>query len=263
MAPYFIDYILNKIDKWEDPLLEAFYEGGFEVYTTLDLEHQKIAEEEVKKQILKINENAELYIKTAGVKGVDTELFTILESMGKIFPIAPTIVKKASPLEKFKYHTKEKLLDKLELLTYLSPVPQISRATEYFRKDNLNYDLKLSSQGAFLSIEPRTGYITSLVGGADFSPKNQYNRALLAQRQLGSVFKIFVYGSAIENRIMSTKSSILDAPFTTLTQEGEAWSPVNYSEGYFGTVSLDRAFSFSLNTSAVQTYFKVGAEPHY
>ena len=46
-----------------------------------------------------------------------------------------------------------------------------------------------STNAAFISIEPKTGYILTMVGGAEFSQQNQFNRALKADRQIGSTIK--------------------------------------------------------------------------
>jgi penicillin-binding protein 1A len=52
----------------------------------------------------------------------------------------------------------------------------------------------MSVEGAMIAIEPSTGYITVMVGGAEFSVDNQFNRAMQARRQPGSAFKPFVTG---------------------------------------------------------------------
>ncbi|HRP68794.1 MAG TPA: transglycosylase domain-containing protein, partial [Turneriella sp.] len=41
-----------------------------------------------------------------------------------------------------------------------------------------------TTNAAFISIEPKTGYILAMVGGAEFSSQNQFNRALKAERQI-------------------------------------------------------------------------------
>ena len=43
-------------------------------------------------------------------------------------------------------------------------------------------------QGAIVAIDPLTGSVRAMVGGYDFS-KSEFNRAVDARRQAGSVFK--------------------------------------------------------------------------
>ena len=50
-----------------------------------------------------------------------------------------------------------------------------------------------------IAIDPRTGEVLALVGGRSYN-QSQYNRAIAAKRQPGSVFKPFVYLAAFERR---------------------------------------------------------------
>ncbi len=52
-------------------------------------------------------------------------------------------------------------------------------------------------QAALIAIDPRTGEILALVGGRSYN-QSQFNRAISARRQPGSVFKPFVYLAAFE-----------------------------------------------------------------
>ena len=53
------------------------------------------------------------------------------------------------------------------------------------------------AQAALIAVDPRTGEILALVGGRSYN-QSQYNRAVSARRQPGSVFKPFVYLAAFE-----------------------------------------------------------------
>ena len=64
----------------------------------------------------------------------------------------------------------------------------------------------MNVEGALIAIEPFSGYIRTMVGGSNFEVQNQYNRAVQARRQPGSAFKPFVYGAAIENRLVTTET---------------------------------------------------------
>ena len=57
---------------------------------------------------------------------------------------------------------------------------------------------KLLVQGAFIALDPGSGAILAMIGGRpDYH--DQYNRAVQAKRQPGSVFKPIVYTTAIDN----------------------------------------------------------------
>lgn len=106
-------------------------------------------------------------------------------------------------------------------------------------------------QGALVAIEPQTGYIKAMVGGRG---NDQFNRAILAERQPGSAFKPFVYLAAIESG-MSAATRIDDTPVSFGN-----WSPVNYDGKFRGTVSMRTALEQSLNTVAVKLANYVGVD---
>ena len=80
---------------------------------------------------------------------------------------------------------------------------------------------KLLVQGAFVALDPNSGAILAMVGGRpDYH--DQYNRAVQAKRQPGSVFKPIVYTTAIDNGYPVSKQ-LLNQPLVlrVLNSEGE------------------------------------------
>jgi penicillin-binding protein 1A len=104
-------------------------------------------------------------------------------------------------------------------------------------------------QAAIVAIDNPTGEIKAMVGGYSFED-SKFNRATQAFRQVGSSFKIYVYAAAIEKGF-SPFDTILDAPFTTVSG-GQAYSPKNYDEKFEGTITLRRALAGSRNVPAVK-----------
>ncbi|WP_413176135.1 transglycosylase domain-containing protein [Anabaena azotica] len=109
-------------------------------------------------------------------------------------------------------------------------------------------------EAALVSIDPRNGEIQAMVGGEDFS-KNQFNRVTQAQRQPGSTFKGFVYATAIATG-KSPYDSYLDAPLVV-----DGYEPKNYSEKFYGYMTMRDALTRSINTIAVRILIDVGYEP--
>ena len=107
-------------------------------------------------------------------------------------------------------------------------------------------------QGALVCIEPQTGYIKAMVGGRG---GDQFNRAVLAERQPGSAFKPFVYLAAIENGM--TAATVIDDK--KITYPG-GWTPLNYDHKFRGLVPLRSALEQSLNGVAVQIAQQVGPD---
>jgi penicillin-binding protein 1A len=87
-------------------------------------------------------------------------------------------------------------------------------------------------QGAAVLIENRTGCVLALVGGRD-AKESKFNRAIQARRQIGSVFKPFVYLAAFDKG-MRPNTEISDGPIRHGEIKGAAnWKPSN-SDGKFG-----------------------------
>ncbi len=105
-------------------------------------------------------------------------------------------------------------------------------------------DTPAGLQGALVSME-RDGAVRAMVGGKDYITSN-YNRAVTAQRQPGSAWKLFVYLAAIEAG-HKPDESIVDEPVTI-----DGWSPRNDERRFFGTINIRTAFALSLNTVAAK-----------
>ena len=113
---------------------------------------------------------------------------------------------------------------------------------------------KLLVQGAFVALDPTSGAILAMVGGRpDYH--DQYNRATQAQRQPGSVFKPFVYATAIDNGYPASKQ-LLNQPLVlrVLNSEGEweKWMPRNYDGTTSGLTTLREGVRKSINLVAVR-----------
>lgn len=115
-------------------------------------------------------------------------------------------------------------------------------------------------EGALLSFDLNTGEIRAMVGGVDIE-KSEYNRAVQAQRQVGSTFKPVVYAAAIEGRRYTAGSIVLDAPLSINTLDDKLWKPGNYSEEYLGNITLRRALALSKNTVTVRVIGDIGVDP--
>ncbi len=106
-------------------------------------------------------------------------------------------------------------------------------------------------QGALAAIDPRTGHIKAMVGGRG---NDQFNRAVMAERQPGSAFKPFVYLAAIESGL--TPNTVIDDTPVTFGD----WSPVNYDGKLHGRVTMRTALERSLNIPTVKLAQQVGPD---
>ena len=115
-----------------------------------------------------------------------------------------------------------------------------------------------SYQGAMVSIDPKTGGILVMIGGDGYTLQNQFNRAVQAKRQIGSVIKPFIYLYAFEGGAQPF-SSMMDTNYSYPQGPGKpAYSPRNFDRRYRGEITLETALSKSINTIAVKLLNDIG-----
>ena len=115
---------------------------------------------------------------------------------------------------------------------------------------------KLLVQAALIALDPQNGHILAMVGGRpEPHYHDQFNRAVQARRQPGSVFKPFVYTTAIDNGYPVTKQ-LLNQPVVlnvrNVTGEWEKWMPKNYDGSTGGLTTLREGLRRSLNLISVR-----------
>ncbi|SFG28317.1 PBP1A family penicillin-binding protein [Methylobacterium gossipiicola] len=109
---------------------------------------------------------------------------------------------------------------------------------------------KKAGQAAMVVMN-KEGAILAMVGGRDYE-ESQFNRAIQAKRQAGSLFKLFVYLTAYETGF-TPETVLVDRP----TQIGD-WEPQNSTGRFKGAMPLRTAFAQSVNTVAAQLADEVG-----
>jgi penicillin-binding protein 1B len=116
-------------------------------------------------------------------------------------------------------------------------------------------------QVALVVLDPHTGEIRALIGGRDYG-ESQLNHAL-AHRQPGSVFKPFVYAAAFDNTVQGmqpviTPATTVDDIPTTFDFDGKEYTPDNYGQEFYGTVTVRDALIRSLNVATVKVAEMIG-----
>jgi len=114
------------------------------------------------------------------------------------------------------------------------------------------------TDAAVIAIEPGTGRILAMIGGAtDGDPAHggEINMAL-SPRQPGSALKPFLYASAFEHGY-TPATALLDVPTAYPTVEGP-YQPLNFDRSFHGVVPLRVALASSLNVPAVRTLDALG-----
>jgi penicillin-binding protein 1A len=112
-------------------------------------------------------------------------------------------------------------------------------------------------QGAAIVLESATGAVRGLVGGWAFET-TKFDRATQAHRQVGSAFKPFVYGAALEAGF-TPADTLFDAPAVFMGADARlSYSPRNYYRKYYGIITLRRALEQSANVASVKLLDLIG-----
>ena len=131
-------------------------------------------------------------------------------------------------------------------------------------------------ESALMSLRLSDGAVLAMVGGYDYR-KSEFNRAIQANRQVGSTFKPLVYAAALDcNRhetdphcgpkgqeLLYTPSSIIvDSPIVGFKPKAgggvEAWKPGNAAGDFLGDTPLRRALVLSRNIVTLKIAQEMG-----
>ena len=256
LAPYFAEHVRGWMKEWAQKNDRNVYTGGLRVYTTLDSRMQKMANAAVEKQADGLQKVVDYeWSRRSNYKlGEDLEAYADAdpeEPFSYYWDTHPEVVDDhVRGTQRYKNLTGKQGLGEEEALEQL-------KSNEAFA-DSLRRELGHLSAG-LVSLDPRTGYVKTWVGGRDFE-KGKYDKVALAERQPGSTFKPFVYTAAIDNGY-SPYYTLKDSTFTYImegaTEENKNWSPSNFSGSSGQMKTLREGLANSLNTITARVMIKL------
>lgn len=256
LAPHFTMELKKDLQKWckshtkEDGQNYDIYRDGLRIYTTIDSKMQKYAEQAVQEWMSTLQ--AQFYKTKKGSKNGPFDTRMKAEDVEKNLRSA---MKQSG---RYKTAKEEGLSDDEIEKEFKTPVKMRvysyrgDRDTVMSPWDSIVY-YKYFLQCGLMSMETHTGHVKAWVGGIDF--KNfKYDHVRGAQRQVGSTFKPFVYGMAIQEGI----SPCAQYPNTTVC-DGD-WCPKNSSDYKEGEMmSLKEALAHSVNKISAYLIKQYGA----
>lgn len=251
-APYFTEYVRGiLLDKYGEEML---YNGGLQIYTTLDLRKQDAANKVMKESILMEQENYDKefrkYQKIFTSQNEDlVDMLSLVLGLDNI-PIGPH--KTRNNIEELS----REYDDLLYLSSFMMGLDDVNEKVFETRYNLANIVSRKKNQveGALITLNPKNGYIQAMVGGREFSYANQFNRAVLAKRQMGSSFKAIYYGIAVDNRLITAGDVFSDSPIVYYNEAGSEWTPRNYSGTFEGDQRIRQALQKSINVISVQVW---------
>jgi penicillin-binding protein 1A len=268
LAPYFVEevrrYLENKYGA------DQVHEGGLKVYTSLDVDLQKAANQAVLDGLAAYERRHgwKGHLQNVLTEGIDIDKYQhpdwddepevngYIHALVTSSEVGVVTVKfgrySAALAQSDAAWTLGKIHDLLQTgdICY---VKILSLNINGAARASLEQDS--GAQGALVAIDNTTGGINAMVGGRDFS-ESKFDRATQALRQVGSSFKPYVYTTVID-RGGSPDDTVLDEPVTFESGSGP-YSPHNYDDKFEGLITLRRALAQSRNIPALKLASKVG-----
>lgn len=254
LAPYFREHVKSQLMEWcennkkPDGTPYNLFTDGLKIYTTIDSKLQQYAEKAVSRQMADVQEQ-------------------FFDHWGKVKPwkgreeVVTDAVRRS---RRYRTLKEQGLSEEAIMKIFNTPVPmrlftwEGEKEVEASPLDSIKHHLQYLNAG-FLAVEPVTGQVKAWVGGInhDFFQYDHVRES--TKRQVGSIFKPFVFAMAIEKGIQPCELISAEKK-TYINEEGEPWTPRNSQYDYDVTYTMRGALAYSVNTVSVKLIQRAGID---
>ncbi|MCX7875751.1 MAG: PBP1A family penicillin-binding protein [Melioribacteraceae bacterium] len=224
LAPHFLEYVRQQLEKLSDKYGYDLYQDGLNIYTTLDSRMQKIAVKAVQTHLTNFQKRFDAAWRWEKYKDILNE--TIDRT------IKSTIEYKSATTSQEKQKVYAKFINNKSFI------------------DSIKNEEKKIEVG-FLAMDTKTGEIRAMVGGRDQKFMYGLNHVTQIKRQPGSAFKPIVYAVAIDNGLYPAYP-ILNQRFSYNDGSAKLWSPQNFDNKTGGFTTLRWGLAESINIIAAR-----------
>ncbi len=255
-APWFSEYVRVQL---EDMLLgsQDIYRSGLKVYTTLDLDYQKIADEVMDTGIKKVNDLYREQTDTRARHG-DATFVPLVEMLASVFDLGDVKAAGSRQRSETERIFNTEMGPVMDLVSTMFDIQELKKPAQISAEQLHRQEQKNIVEGALVCLDSRTGYMYAVVGGSRFSSTNQFNRAVQGGLQPGSSFKPLYYSAAIEQRKVTPATMIMDRPSVFWNDDGTPYVPLNFRGEWQGRVSVREALAKSMNVPSLKVLEAVG-----
>lgn len=258
-ALYFREAVASELEGWCKENGYDLYSSGLKIYTTINRDMQKYAEDAAIKQMKQVQRN---FNNHWGKKD------PWVDEQGNVIP--GFIEEIAQRLPVYKYLT-EKYSNHPDSVAYYLNKPHTVKLFDYDKgsieknistMDSIRYMVHFM-HCSMIAMEPQSGAVKAWVGDIDF--KSWKYDKVKAMRQPGSTFKLFVYTEAMNQGLTPCDKRrdeyISMKVFDKQKNQEVTWTPTN-ANGYFtgDSIPLKSAFARSINSIAVRLGQEMGIE---
>jgi penicillin-binding protein 1A len=256
-APWFSEYVRRELDSMMYGSMD-YYRDGYVVHTTLNLRHQEAAEKFMAEGLAKANRE---FSRSRGRSNVQAErtYVPIVDLLTLCFDLNDIHSTSSAQNEQKSLSRYTKTINPIVDMAALAFGIQDLKVATNMGFGNLKVNTEQNVvEGALISIENQTGYITAIVGGSHYDESNQLIRATQGNIQPGSSFKPLYYSAAIDSRKLTASSLIYDVPLVFHNEDGTPYIPLNFRGEWKGSVLLYDALSHSMNVPSLKVLDTIG-----
>jgi len=269
LAPYFLEAVRQHLEERYGS--QAVYESGLVVKTGLDPDLQRAADVALDRGLRRLDKLRGFRKPARNLVAENVDLEKTPQwlrepAVGEILPAVVTGVESTTiqvgaagwtgTIGRSGYSWTRRRADQLVTRGDLIEV-QIGEVDAEARTFTGTLEQPPAVEGAVVALENRTGQILAMVGGSDFG-RSEFNRAVQAMRQVGSLFKPFVYATAID-RGYTAASLIDDSPASfDAGPDQPPYEPRNYDREYRGFITLREALEGSRNVPTIRLMEALG-----
>ena len=259
-APWFSSYVSDRLQN--QLLLGAanIYTDGYRVYTTLDLDYQRAAQEELWEGIQSANQ---VYRRNQDNRESRVDRFLpMIEMLGVGFDAGNLQVGNSRNEARARIYFRDEIAPMLDMITMTfgaSEQEGLRRVVQETYVQRQQVTDRTQVEGGLITLDNDTGYILAMVGGSPFSGgQNEINRAVSARRQPGSSFKPLYYAAAINDGAVTPATVFQDIPITFWNNDGTPYTPINYNGEWNGPTRVRTALATSMNVVSIRVLDSVG-----
>jgi penicillin-binding protein 1A len=297
-VPYYTEHVRRYVEAKYGT--DALYTQGLQIYTAVNIDFQKMAEQEVNRGLQELDKRQGYRGPLKSILSTDIEAYTRDQQTevektplepGRITQAVVVQVSDAAKTVSVKIGNDQGIIALADMDWARKPNPDVAHYDAKVRqpgsvlkvgdvvlvkikdkrKDSrepwrLSLEQEPLVQGALLCLESETGLVKAMVGGRDFN-ETQFNRAIQSRRQPGSSFKPIIYAAALDRKFNDPRK--LYTPATVIVDSAvvfedrvrdQTWKPKNYRETFYGPTLLREALAQSRNVVTVKILQDIGVD---
>ncbi len=251
IATYFREHLRKELSQWSrtrykpDGSNYDIYRDGLKIYTTIDARMQRHAEEAVEAHMANYLQ-PEFFRHWRGYRNapydtnisdsiVDQLILNTIRRSDRYRSLRRSGMAEDSIMEVFREPRPMRVFSwQGDIDTIMTPLDSI-----WYYKHFLN--------AGFMAVEPQTGHVKAYVGGNNFR-HFKFDHVTGSRRQVGSVFKPFLYTLAMQEGEFGPCTKVPNTPVTFELWNDSLWTPQNSSSDREGEmVTLQWALANSVN----------------